>query len=180
MARAVLLPGKEERVYSGHPWIFKSDIMKTDGHYTPGDVVRVESAKHRFLCMAVFNPRSQIALRVLSYQDQKIGSDFIHERVRRAVEYRRAFADMQSCRMIFAESDGLPAVICDKFGDYISMQCLCLGMEQFKQDICDALEEELHPRGIWERNDVPVRELEGLEQMTGLLRGNVPDLIEMQ
>ncbi len=179
MARAILLPGKEERVYSGHPWIFKSDIRAVEGRFTPGDVVRVESSKHRFLCMAVYNPQSQIALRILSWHDEKIDSAFIRERVKRAIDYRRSFADMQSCRLVFAESDGLPAVICDKFGDYISMQCLCLGMEQFKQDIADALENELHPLGIYERNDVPVRELEGLSQVTGLLRGTVPDKAEM-
>lgn len=180
MATAILAPGKEQRVYSGHPWVFRSDISSVKGNCKPGDVVRVESAKHHFLAMAVYNPKSQIALRILSHHDEKIDSDFIHARVHRALEYRRSFADLQSCRLIFAESDGLPAVIADQFGSVISLQCLCLGMEQFKQDICNALEDELHPMGIYERNDVPVRELEGMEQMTGLLRGTVPDIVEMR
>ncbi len=179
MATAILLPGKEQRVYSGHPWIFKSDISRIKGNWHEGDVVRVESDRHRFLAMAVYNPRSQIALRILTRHDEKIDADFIHSRVKRALDYRRSFADLSSCRLIFAESDGLPAVIADQFGDVISLQCLCLGMEQFKQDICDALIDETGARGIWERNDVPVRELEGLEQKTGLLRGEVPDKVEM-
>lgn len=180
MATAVLIPGKEERVFSGHPWIFKSDINFVKGPHKPGDVVRVESSKRRFLAMAVYNPASQIALRILSRKEEKIDSDFIRARVHRTIEYRRCFADMQSARLIFAESDGLPAVIADIFGDVISLQCLCLGMEQFKQDIVSALVEELHPQGIYERNDVPVRELEGMKQMTGLLYGEVPDKIEMK
>lgn len=130
--------------------------------------------------MAVYNPRSQISLRILSRRDEPIDAAFIRGRVRRALDYRRRFADLNSCRLIFAESDGLPAVIADKFGDVIVLQILCLGMERFKGDIVDALAQELSPRGIYERNDVPVRELEGLSQQTGLLFGEVPDRVEMQ
>ena len=130
--------------------------------------------------MAVYNPRSQISLRILSRRDEPIDAAFIRGRVRRALDYRRRFADLNSCRLIFAESDGLPAVIADKFGDVIVVQILCLGMERFKADIVDALAQELSPRGIYERNDVPVRELEGLSQQTGLLWGEVPDRVEMQ
>ncbi len=97
----------------------------------------------------------------------------------RALAYRRRFADLQCCRLIFAESDGLPAVIADAFGDVIVLQVLCLGMEAFKRDIVDALVEQLHPAGIYERNDVPVRELEGLAQQTGLLYGAVPERVEI-
>ena len=82
--------------------------------------------------------------------------------------------------MIFAESDGLPAVIVDSFGDVLVMQCLCLGMERYKEIICDALMDEVHPQGIYERGDVPVRELEGLSQVTGVLRGTVPDRVLME
>ena len=180
MATAVLLPGKEKRVYGGHPWIFRSDIEKVTGDFAPGDVVTVTAKNGRFLAKAIYNPASQIALRILSHKDEKIDADFIRGRVRRAVAYRRAFADLHSCRLIFAESDGLPAVIADSFGPVISLQCLALGMEQFKEAICDALEEEVHPQGIYERGDVPVRELEGLPQWCGVLRGEVSDRVEMQ
>lgn len=171
--------GREQRVLGGHPWIFRSDIEREDGA-ADGLPVRVLTAAGRFLAMAVYNPRSQISLRILSRRDEPIDGAFIRGRVRRAVDYRRRFADVGSCRLIFAESDGLPAVIADKFGDVIVVQILCLGMERFKADIVDALAQELSPRGVYERNDVPVRELEGLSQQTGLLFGEVPDRVEMQ
>ena len=180
MADIILLPGKEKRVFTGHPWIFRSDIARTRGEPQPGDTVRVTASNGRFLAMAVYNPASQIALRVLSHRDEPIDESFIRGRVRLAVDYRRKFADLRSCRLIFAESDGLPAVIVDSFGDVLVMQCLCLGMEQYKDVICDALMDEMHPQGIYERGDVPVRELEGLEQVTGVLRGTVPDRVQME
>lgn len=171
--------GREQRVLGGHPWVFRSDIEREDGA-ADGLPVRVLTSAGRFLAMAVYNPRSQISLRILSRRDEPIDGAFIRGRVRRALDYRRRFADLNSCRLIFAESDGLPAVIADKFGDVIVLQILCLGMERFKGDIVDALAQELSPRGIYERNDVPVRELEGLSQQTGLLFGEVPDRVEMQ
>lgn len=171
--------GREQRVLGGHPWVFRSDIEREDGA-ADGLPVRVLTSAGRFLAMAVYNPRSQISLRILSRRDEPIDGAFIRGRVRRALDYRRRFADLNSCRLIFAESDGLPAVIADKFGDVIVVQILCLGMERFKGDIVDALAQELSPRGIYERNDVPVRELEGLSQQTGLLWGEVPDRVEMQ
>lgn len=171
--------GREQRVLGGHPWIFRSDIEREDGA-ADGLPVRVLTSAGRFLAMAVYNPRSQISLRILSRRDEPVDGAFIRGRVRRALDYRRRFADLNSCRLIFAESDGLPAVIADKFGDVIVVQILCLGMERFKADIVDALAQELSPRGVYERNDVPVRELEGLSQQTGLLWGEVPDRVEMQ
>lgn len=171
--------GREQRVLGGHPWVFRSDIEREDGA-ADGLPVRVLTSAGRFLAMAVYNPRSQISLRILSRRDEPIDGAFIRGRVRRALDYRRRFADLNSCRLIFAESDGLPAVIADKFGEVIVLQILCLGMERFKGDIVDALAQELSPRGVYERNDVPVRELEGLSQQTGLLFGEVPDRVEMQ
>ena len=171
--------GREQRVLGGHPWVFRSDIEREDGA-ADGLPVRVLSSAGRFLAMAVYNPRSQISLRILSRRDEPIDGAFIRGRVHRALDYRRRFADLNSCRLIFAESDGLPAVIADKFGEVIVLQILCLGMERFKGDIVDALVQALSPRGVYERNDVPVRELEGLSQQTGLLWGEVPGRVEMR
>lgn len=179
MSTVILKPGKEKRVYTRHPWIFRSDIDSTEGTVQPGDIVKVRSFRGKFLAKAFYNPNSQIALRIMSYRDEPIDRDFIFRRVHEAVEYRRTFADLRSCRLIFAESDRLPALIADSFGDIIVIQCLALGMERFKNDVVDALVQEMHPRGIWERNDVPVRKLEGLEMTTGLLYGEVPDLVEI-
>ena len=179
MATVYLIKGKEQRVFGGHPWVFRSDIARVAGDGNDGDVVRVVSERGQFLAMAVYNPRSQISLRILSRKEEPIDRAFIFGRVKRALDYRRAFADMASCRLLFAESDGLPAVIADAFGDVIVMQVLCLGMEQFKQDIVDALVEQLSPAGVYERGDVPVRTLEGLPLQSGLLYGTVPDYVEM-
>ncbi len=175
MKTAVLHAGKEKRVFSGHPWIFKSDISYVDSDCLPGDVLTVRARNGRFLARAVYNPRSQIALRILTWKDEPIDASWIRAKVHEAVEYRRQFASLSSCRLVFAESDGLPAVICDAFGDIVVMQCLSLGMERFKEAICDALEDEVHPRGIYERGDVPVRALEGLDQESRVLRGEVPE-----
>ena len=179
MANVVLHKNKEARVYSGHPWVFRSDIARVEGDFTPGDIVSVYSSKGKFLAKAFYNPQSQISLRIMSLHDEPIDRAFIFRRVKEAVDYRRTFADLRSCRLIFAESDRLPALIVDSFGDVLVLQCLALGMERFKQDVVDALVEEVHPQGIYERSDVPVRRLEGLEQLTGVMYGTVPDRVEM-
>ena len=179
MASAILYPGKEKRVLGGHPWVFRSDIARMEGSPEPGDIVTVRSAKGRFLAMAYWNPASEITLRVMSLREEPIDRDFIFRRVREAVDYRRSFADLRSCRLIFAESDRLPALIVDSFGDTLVVQCLALGMERFLPDVVDALAEIVKPKGIWARNDVPVRRKEGLPMTTGLLWGEVPDRVEM-
>ena len=175
-----LKPGKEKRVYTLHPWIFKSDIDKELNGSTAGDIVDIISSKGKFLARGYYNPNSQIALRIMTYNEEEaVDRALIFRRIHEAVEYRRTFADLKSCRLVFAESDRLPALIVDAFDDVLVLQCLALGMERFKKDIVDALVEEVHPRGIWERNDVPVRKLEGLEMCTGLLYGEVPDRVQM-
>ncbi len=180
MTKTVLLPGKEKRVYSGHPWVFRSDIARVEGEFLPGDIVDIVSSKGRFLARGYYNPNSQIALRIMTYkEDEQVDRGLIFRRIHDAVEYRRTFADLKSCRLVFAESDRLPALVVDAFGDVLVLQCLALGMERFKKDVVDALVEEVHPKGIWERNDVPVRKLEGLEMSTGLLYGDVPDRVLM-
>jgi len=179
MAIAYLKGGREARVLQGNPWVFKSDIDRVSGRFEPGDVVSVKSARGRMLGCAFYNPQSQISLRFVTFRDERVDDDFFRARIHRAIEYRRAFADLNSCRLVFAESDGLPALIVDSFGGVLSVQCLCLGMEKYRSVIIDSLVRELHPRGIWQRDDVPVRELEGLPQQTGLLYGDVPDRVEI-
>lgn len=179
MGQVYLKPGKEKRVYSGHPWVFLSDIDHADKNVHPGDTVSVCTKQGRFLAKAVYNPRSQIALRILSLFDEPVDEAFIRNRVHRAVDYRRKFADLQSCRLIHAEADGLPAIVVDSFGPVLSLQCLSFGMSKYQEIIVDALAEELSPLGIYERNDVPIRRLEGMEQSTGVLYGEVPDQVEI-
>lgn len=180
MAKAYLGKGRERRVHRGHPWVFRSDIDRVEGPFSPGDDVAVHSSHGTFLGRAMYNPASQIALRLFTRHDEPIDEAFIRGRVMRAIEYRRSFADLRSCRVLFAESDGLPALIADSFGDTIVIQSLALGMERWKDTVVQALDEALSPRGIWERSDAKVRELEGMEQTQGLLRGAVPDQVEME
>lgn len=180
MAKAILKKTRETRVRSGHPWVFSSDIERVEGDFTPGDVVTVESSKGTFLGKAFYNPKSQISLRMLTTHDEPVDRAFFKRRVALAWAYRRQFADPMSCRLIFSESDFLPGLIVDKFADILVIQSLSLGIEKWKDDIVSILTEVVAPKGIWERNDVPVRRLEGMEQTTGLLFGDVPDQIEMR
>ena len=179
MAKAVLRKTRESRVRSGHPWVFASDIERVEGNFEPGDVVDVVSSHNTYLGRAFYNPKSQISLRMLTTHDEPVDEAFFRRRVQEAWDYRNQFCDPASCRLIFSESDFLPGLIVDKFGEYLVVQSLCLGIEKWKQSIVRDLAEIVHPRGIWERSDVPVRRLEGLEQTTGLLYGEVPDSIDM-
>ena len=179
MAKAVLRKTRESRIRSGHPWVFASDIERVEGSFEPGDVVDVVSSHNTYLGRAFYNPKSQISLRMLTTHDEPVDEAFFRRRVQEAWDYRKLFCDPASCRLIFSESDFLPGLIVDKFGEYLVVQSLCLGIEKWKQSIVRDLAEIVHPRGIWERSDVPVRRLEGLEQTTGLLYGEVPDSIDM-
>ncbi len=180
MAKAFLKKGKEERVRSGHPWIFKSDIYETKGEFNPGDVVDVYSSKNIFLGRGYINPKSQITVRMLTYEEEEINRDFFYKRIEQAWNYRKQVADPDSCRVVFAESDFLPALIVDKFSDYLVVQTLALGIDIHKAEIVEILDDIVKPLGIFERNDVPVRGLEGLDQRKGFLKGNFNTLVEMK
>lgn len=179
MGKATLVKGKEKRVEYGHPWIFKSDIASTEGSFSPGDIIDVFSQKGRFLGRGYINPKSQITIRMLTCEQEEINDEFFYKRIRAAWDYRKKVADINSCRAVFAESDFLPALIVDKFSDYLVVQTLALGIEKFKPQIVEILDEIIKPAGIYERNDVPVRELEGLEQIKGFLRGKFDTKVEM-
>jgi 23S rRNA (cytosine1962-C5)-methyltransferase len=180
MAKAVLVKGKEKRVEYGHPWIFRSDIEKIDGTCEPGDIVDIFSQKNKFLGRGYLNLKSQIAIRILTYEHEEINYDFLYNRIQAAWEYRKKVADINSCRAIFAESDFLPALIVDKFSDYLVVQTLSLGIDKYKMQIVDILSDIIKPKGIYERNDVSVRELEGLEQKKGFLSEEFNTNVEMK
>jgi len=179
MATAFIVKGKESRIEYGHPWIFKSDISHTDGDIVPGDVVDVYSSKNKFLGRGFFNPKSQITIRMMTYEHEEVNYDFLYNRINDAWNYRKQVADINSCRVVFAESDFLPALVVDKFADILVVQTLALGMDRYKKDIVNILDDIIKPRGIYERNDVPVRLLEGLEQQKGFLKGSFDTLVEM-
>ena len=179
MAKAILKVTRESRVRSGHPWVFASDVTNVVGDFEPGDVVSVYSSKDTFLGKAFYNPNSQITLRMLTYRDEEVDANFFRKRIETAWEYRNALCDPDSCRLIFSESDFMPGLIVDKFSDVLVMQSMSLGIDRWKDTITELLVDIIKPRGIYERSDVPVRRLEGMQQTTGLLWGEVPDRVEM-
>lgn len=172
MAKLVVNLKGRRRIEGGHPWVFASDIIHTDTGIDPGDVVDVFGEGDRFLGRGYYNPKSQISLRMLTRQDEPIDAAFIETRVKHAIDYRARLGVLHACRLINAESDFLPALIVDKFNDVLVMQTLSLGMEKLKPFVVDALMALPHVKGIYERNDVSVRTLEGLEQNKGVLRGS--------
>ncbi len=178
-ASCTLIPGKEKRVYQGHSWIFRSDIAKAQADAKPGDVVQVRAANGMFLGQGFYNPASQMALRLLTRSETPVDADFIRSRILHAIAYRRKFADLTSCRLVYSESDGLPGLVADAFGPVIVIQIMCLGMDRWRDVIVETLNEELKPRAVYERSDAPVRRLEGLEETTGLLSGTLPEEIIM-
>ena len=178
MTKITLRKTRETRVRSGHPWLYASEIERVEGESAAG-VAEVYSAKGTFLARALYNPASQIALRILTTHDEPIDADFFARRVRTAWEYRQRFCDVNSCRAIYAEADFLPGLVVDKFGGVLVVQVLSLGMELWKRELADILVEVIRPEGIYERNDVPVRRLEGMQETTGLLYGDVPDRVPM-
>ncbi|MBQ3668388.1 MAG: class I SAM-dependent rRNA methyltransferase, partial [Clostridia bacterium] len=129
---------------------------------------------------AFYNPNSQITLRMLTYRDEPVNADFFRRRIQTAWEYRQALCDPMSCRLIYSESDFMPGLILDKFSDVLVMQSMSLGIEKWKDCITDLLVQIIKPRGIYERSDVPVRRLEGMQQTTGLLYGEVPERVLMK
>ncbi|MBO4367295.1 MAG: class I SAM-dependent rRNA methyltransferase [Clostridia bacterium] len=177
MAKAFLRHTRETRVRSGHSWIFAGDVERTESAQ-PGDVVDVYSSKNTFLGRAMYNPNSQIALRMLTRDETPIDDVFFYNRVKTAWEYRQLFCDSGCCRAVYSESDFLPGLIVDKFADILSVQVMSLGIDRHMGVIYEALRDIVKPRGIYERSDVPVRRLEGLEMKKDLVWGEVPDRVE--
>jgi 23S rRNA (cytosine1962-C5)-methyltransferase len=179
MAKVYICREREKKVDAGHPWIYRSDIEKFEGEFEPGDVVDILNYKGKFLGRGYINLKSVITVRVLTTINEQINYDFFYKRIKAAWDYRKLIDDTNSCRVIFGESDFLPALIVDKFADVLVLQSLSYGIERFKEMIADILMEIIHPIGIYERSDVHVRDLEGLPQQKGFLRGNFPTSVKM-
>ena len=158
------------RIENGHPWIFGNEIAETDEAVKPGDIVTVFSGDKKFIGKGFFNPQSQIAIRLLTRnENEKVDAAFIHGRIEAAWNYRKKIGYTENCRLFFGEADGLPALIVDKFGEHFVIQTLALGMDVWKPAIVSALEQIFQTNRIYERNDAPVRELEGMTQQKGFL-----------
>jgi 23S rRNA (cytosine1962-C5)-methyltransferase len=167
-----------ERWRHGHPWIYHGDVTETPGS-EPG-AVRVLDPRGRVLGVALWSPASAISLRRLTLEDRPIDADFWRERMLQAREFREQLRpDATAYRVVHGEADGLPSLIVDRYGPYLVVQILSAGLERFGEQITDALEEVFEPAGILARNDVWVRGMEGLGQVTEPLRGEVPESVEI-
>ncbi|MFT3705646.1 MAG: class I SAM-dependent rRNA methyltransferase [Agriterribacter sp.] len=158
------------RIQNGHPWIFANEIKEIEGDTTGGEIVEVFTHDKKFVGKGYINPKSQIMVRLLTRErNEVVNDDFFYKRIAEAWQYRRTIGYVENCRLIFGEADQMPQLIIDKFNDYFVIQTLALGMDVWKPAIVSALQKIFNPKGIYERNDVPVRELEGLTQHKGFL-----------
>lgn len=161
------------RIANGHPWIYANEIASIKGDLQGGDIVEVFYHNGKLVGKGYVNPLSQIMVRLLTRRRQEeINEAFFHHRIAKAWNYRKKLGYTTNCRLVFGEADELPALIIDKFNDYLVIQTLSLGMDKWKPAIVEALVAIFSPKGIYERNDVPVRELEGLPQQKGFLYGH--------
>ena len=169
----------QARIERGHPWVFRSDVVK-DGGASPGAVVRVVDPRGTPLGFAFWSARSEIRLRMIE-RGEALAEGFLRDRIERALRWRETVAPgAEAYRAVHGEGDGLPSLVVDRYGDYLAIQTLSQGTERAKPEIVAALVELLQPKGIAERNDPRVRALEGLEQTVSVLQGVVPDIVEVR
>jgi 23S rRNA (cytosine1962-C5)-methyltransferase len=179
------------RILHGHDWVFSTEVLKVFGKPEDGDVISLKDGKDHLIGSAIYNSKSQIVARRFSRRKQQLDLDFFQRRIAQASEYRdRRGVDPKLRRVVWSESDGLPGIIIDRYGDHIVLQTLTLAMDLRKDLIADAIESgigflpisdtlEAHPT-IVERNDAPVRKAEGLESRSGVLRGDASLPIEIE
>jgi 23S rRNA (cytosine1962-C5)-methyltransferase len=166
----------EERLRSGHPWIYRSDVANV--HAEAGDLVQIRGPRGRTLGAALYSDRSQIALRMLSSGGAPADEALIRRRIETAIAFRASLhLDATAYRLVHGEADLLPSLIVDRYGDYLVVQALSQGMDRLMPMLTSALGELLQPRGILARNDPRARVLEGLEQRVDVVSGDVPDAV---
>ena len=160
-----------DRIVSGHPWVYRTDVSASPAT-EPGDVVRVVDRRKHFWGHALYSNKSQIALRLLTREDRPIDRAFLAERIVAAADFRNQIvAGAQAYRLVASEGDLLPSLVVDRYGDCCVVQTLSQGMERLKPDVVAVLREQFALRSVVERNDVAVRELEGLPEQKGTLAG---------
>ena len=169
----VLLKRKiSPRIANGHPWVFSNEVDKVSGSPSGGEIVEVFTHDKKFIGKGYINPKSQILVRLLTREKQDtINEEFFINRIRQCWEYRKKIGYTENCRLVFGEADSIPQLIIDKFNDYFVIQTVALGIDLWKPAIVKAINQLFKPKGIFERNDVPVRELEGMQQQKGFLSG---------
>ncbi|MEZ4598997.1 MAG: class I SAM-dependent rRNA methyltransferase [Syntrophotaleaceae bacterium] len=177
MKQLFLRQGHDRRIRSGHPWIFSNEIDRIDGQVEPGDAVQIRSASGEVFGVGYYNPRSLIAARLLGEPGETIDSpEFFRTRLQKAADYRNSlYGNRAAVRLVYGEADGLPGLVVDRYNQVLVVQFLTLGMEQRREAILAGLNEVFQPEAIVARNNVAVRELEGLPQEVEVLQGELPD-----
>ncbi|PYL70417.1 MAG: rRNA large subunit methyltransferase I [Verrucomicrobia bacterium] len=181
MAGIVVKP--RARILHGHDWVFSSEVLKVFGNPADGDVISLRDGKDHLIGSALYNSKSQIVARRFSRRRQDLDLDFFKRRIAQAAVYRaRRGIDPQLCRVVWSESDGLPGVVIDRYGEHFVLQTLTLAMDMRKKLIAHAVIDLFGAKNIIERNDAPIRRAEGLELRSGVLEGPAlpgPILIEI-
>lgn len=176
MAYSVYLKkGEEKRIAAGHSWVYANEVAKIEGKDKNGSLAAVYSHDGKFIGKGYINHASKILVRIFIRNDETDDKDFYLKRLSQSNDYRLKLGYSDNYRVVFGEADNLPALIVDKYGDYLVMQCLSLGVDMRKGLICECLREIFAPKGIYERSDVSVRKKEGLPEVKNTLFGEVPD-----
>jgi 23S rRNA (cytosine1962-C5)-methyltransferase len=179
MAGIVVKP--RARIFHGHDWVFSGEVLKVFGNPEDGDVISLKDGKDHLIGSAIYNSKSQIVARRFSRRKQDLDLDFFKRRIAQAAEYReRRQIDPKLCRVVWSESDGLPGVIVDRYGEHFVLQTLTLAMDLRKDLITNAMVDLFGGATIVERNDAPVRRAEGMELQVGVLRGEMPAKIQIE
>ncbi len=185
-AKVTITDKGKKQIDNGHPWVFEGEIINVDGIYNNGDLVDVISIKEKYLGTGFINNNSKIRVRIISNNtNDTFNDDFWERRLRYAYEYRKTVMeeDITNCRLVFGEADQLPGLTIDRFNDILVAQCLCLGIDKIKDLIYNTIykilkEDNQNIVGLYERNDVAIRKLEGLEEYKGyynLKEVKIPD-----
>lgn len=173
MAGIIVKP--RSRIFHGHDWVYASEIQKTFGNPEPGEVITMKDFRDRPMGTAIYNPHSQIVARRISRRKQKLDAEFFNRRISQAIELRKnSGVDPNLCRLVWSESDAIPGVIVDRYGDNLVLQTLTLAMEQNKDIIIQCLIDLLSPKSIILRNDSAMLKAEGIEQSISLVHGENP------
>lgn len=181
MARVVLESGKDKKIRNFYPNVFKDDIAHIIGNVKTGDIVEVSTHDGEVIAQGYVTEGTNAFVRVLTTTTTPIDKKLILEKIKRAYEKRKPLFEETNCvRAFYSEADGIPGLIIDKFDKYVSMQIRNSGLEVFKQEIINAIKKVMKPKGIYERSDVENRTHEGVDQVTGIIYGEIPERIIME
>jgi 23S rRNA (cytosine1962-C5)-methyltransferase len=171
---------EERRIQRGHPWVFSNELQHMPETIAPGELVDVQDSTGRFVGRGYINPHTLIAVRILTRKQEEIDREFFRKRISAARALRTTLGLGDSFRAVFSEGDGLPGLIVDKYADTLVLQSSTAGMDRLLQEILPALQEEYAPKAIVLRNDVASREIEGLEQETRVILGEVSSTVQIE